>query len=303
MRPPTWLPSSRSRTVPCRCGRTSPPTAPRCARCFIRCSSGTTSTATASRSPTAAERSARAMREFNMFNPDRQLAALQTAVTMLRPLPEQKTLIYFGSGLSLNGSDNMAQLRATDQRGPPCQRHDQPDRRPGSHRHRRRSATPPRRPLAAPGCSRAAALQSVATSSAVDRTRCSRSPRTPAARRCSTPTTSRSASSRRPQAVTRLLHRRLLQHAYGDRRQVPARARDADRRTAGATSRTAQGYYRRQDVCQLHHRRTRNASSRKRFDARGSDHRDHDRYGAELLPAESRGVLRAGGDEDSRAAS
>ncbi len=51
--------------------------------------------------------------EFNIFNTDRQLAALQTAVTMLRPLPEQKALIYFGSGLRLNGTDNQAQLRAT----------------------------------------------------------------------------------------------------------------------------------------------------------------------------------------------
>ncbi|HEV8394898.1 MAG TPA: VWA domain-containing protein [Vicinamibacterales bacterium] len=51
--------------------------------------------------------------EFNIFNTDRQLAALQTAVTMLRPFPEQKALIYFGSGLRLNGNDNTAQLRAT----------------------------------------------------------------------------------------------------------------------------------------------------------------------------------------------
>jgi VWFA-related protein len=51
--------------------------------------------------------------EFNIFNTDRQLAALQTAVTMLRPFPEQKTLVYFGSGLRLNGNDNTAQLRAT----------------------------------------------------------------------------------------------------------------------------------------------------------------------------------------------
>ena len=32
---------------------------------------------------------------------------------MLRPLPEQKSLIYFASGLRLNGTDNQAQLRAT----------------------------------------------------------------------------------------------------------------------------------------------------------------------------------------------
>jgi VWFA-related protein len=51
--------------------------------------------------------------EFAILNTDRQLAALQTAATMLRPLPEQKVLIYFASGLRLNGVDNQAQLRAT----------------------------------------------------------------------------------------------------------------------------------------------------------------------------------------------
>src|SRR5579863_6672883 len=50
---------------------------------------------------------------FNVFATDRQLAALQTAVTDLGPLPEVKALVYFGSGLSLNGIDNQAQLRAT----------------------------------------------------------------------------------------------------------------------------------------------------------------------------------------------
>ena len=51
--------------------------------------------------------------EFSIFNTDRQLSALQTAATMLRALPEQKALIYFASGLRLNGVDNQAQLRAT----------------------------------------------------------------------------------------------------------------------------------------------------------------------------------------------
>jgi VWFA-related protein len=51
--------------------------------------------------------------EFNIFNTDRQLSALQTAVTMLRPLPERKALVYFASNLRLNGTDNNAQLRAT----------------------------------------------------------------------------------------------------------------------------------------------------------------------------------------------
>jgi VWFA-related protein len=51
--------------------------------------------------------------EFSILNTDRQLSALQTAATMLRGLPEQKSLIYFASGLRLNGVDNQAQLRAT----------------------------------------------------------------------------------------------------------------------------------------------------------------------------------------------
>jgi VWFA-related protein len=49
---------------------------------------------------------------FNMFSMDRQLAALQTTVSNLAPLPELKTLIYFGGGLQL-GIENLAQLRAT----------------------------------------------------------------------------------------------------------------------------------------------------------------------------------------------
>jgi VWFA-related protein len=51
--------------------------------------------------------------EFNLFNTDRQLAALQTAVNMLGVVTERKSLIYFASGLNLNGVDNQAQLRAT----------------------------------------------------------------------------------------------------------------------------------------------------------------------------------------------
>jgi VWFA-related protein len=51
--------------------------------------------------------------EFNVFSTDRKLAALQTAVGMLRPLPEQKSLVFFTSRLLLNGTDNNAQMRAT----------------------------------------------------------------------------------------------------------------------------------------------------------------------------------------------
>ncbi len=51
--------------------------------------------------------------EFNIFNTDRQLSALQTAATMLGQLSEKKSLIYFAGGLHLNGLNNQAQLRAT----------------------------------------------------------------------------------------------------------------------------------------------------------------------------------------------
>ena len=51
--------------------------------------------------------------EFNIFNTDRQLSALQTAAKMLGLLNEKKSLLYFASGLRLNGVDNQAQLHAT----------------------------------------------------------------------------------------------------------------------------------------------------------------------------------------------
>src|SRR5579864_3888930 len=51
--------------------------------------------------------------EFNIFNTDRQLSALETAVKMLGSLNEKKSLIYFASGMQRNGLDNQAQLRST----------------------------------------------------------------------------------------------------------------------------------------------------------------------------------------------
>jgi len=51
--------------------------------------------------------------EFNLFNTDRQLAAVQTAVTMLGHLNEKKIMLYFSNGIKLNGTDNQAQMHAT----------------------------------------------------------------------------------------------------------------------------------------------------------------------------------------------
>jgi VWFA-related protein len=53
--------------------------------------------------------------EFNIFTTDRQLAALQTAAESLSRLSEKKELIYFASGVILNGLDNQAQLHATEE--------------------------------------------------------------------------------------------------------------------------------------------------------------------------------------------
>ena len=51
--------------------------------------------------------------EFNVFNTDRQLSALQTAAKMLGQIKEKKSLIYFAGGMRLHGIDNQAQLHAT----------------------------------------------------------------------------------------------------------------------------------------------------------------------------------------------
>jgi len=50
--------------------------------------------------------------EFNIFNTDRQLSALETAVKMLGSLSEKKALVYFASGVT-KSADNQAQLQAT----------------------------------------------------------------------------------------------------------------------------------------------------------------------------------------------
>ncbi len=51
--------------------------------------------------------------EFNIFNTDRKLGALETAVKMLQSLPEKKAFVYFSSGVGKSGSDNESQLRST----------------------------------------------------------------------------------------------------------------------------------------------------------------------------------------------
>lgn len=51
--------------------------------------------------------------EFNIYNTDRKLAAIEDAVRMLASLPEKKVLIYITGGISKTGIENQAQLEAS----------------------------------------------------------------------------------------------------------------------------------------------------------------------------------------------
>jgi len=51
--------------------------------------------------------------EFNIFNSDRKLAALEDAARRLAPYPEKKALVYISSGIQKTGVDNQSQLQAT----------------------------------------------------------------------------------------------------------------------------------------------------------------------------------------------
>lgn len=51
--------------------------------------------------------------EFNIFNADEKLAALEEAARNLAQYPEKKALVYISSGIQKNGVDNQSQLRAT----------------------------------------------------------------------------------------------------------------------------------------------------------------------------------------------
>ncbi len=51
--------------------------------------------------------------EFNIFNTDRKLTALETAARQFGAFPQKKALVYFSSGINQTGAENQAQLRAT----------------------------------------------------------------------------------------------------------------------------------------------------------------------------------------------
>ncbi|MCU0247266.1 MAG: VWA domain-containing protein, partial [Bryobacter sp.] len=51
--------------------------------------------------------------EFNIFNTDRKLSALEDMARRLAALPEKKALVYFSSGVDRTGTENESQLRST----------------------------------------------------------------------------------------------------------------------------------------------------------------------------------------------
>jgi VWFA-related protein len=51
--------------------------------------------------------------EFNIFNTDRKLSALQSLALLLRDIPGRKSVVQFSGGISQTGEENRAQLLAT----------------------------------------------------------------------------------------------------------------------------------------------------------------------------------------------
>src|SRR5262245_1568005 len=51
--------------------------------------------------------------QFNIFNTDRRLSALENLARTYREYPERKSLIYFSSGFSTTGIENQSQIRST----------------------------------------------------------------------------------------------------------------------------------------------------------------------------------------------
>lgn len=51
--------------------------------------------------------------QFNIFNTDRRLSALESLAKMYMEFPERKSLIYFSSGVTTTGIENDSQIRST----------------------------------------------------------------------------------------------------------------------------------------------------------------------------------------------
>ena len=139
--------------------------------------------------------------EFNIFNTDRKLAALESAARMLGSLPEKKALVYFASGVSKTGVDNEAQLRATVN----AAIRNNVSFFPIDARGLVASAPLGDATKASPGGGgmySGSSARSQQSSSRASRRRCTRSRPTPAARRCSITTISGWASRQAQKAIS-----------------------------------------------------------------------------------------------------
>ena len=218
---------------------------------------------------------------------------------MLRPLPEQKSLVYFASGLRLNGVDNQAQLRATTNAAMRANVVDLSGRRARPGGDARRSATR-RRP--SPG-----GIGDVlrAGRPATSLTNFQRSQDTLYSLAKDTGGKAmfdyndlslgivQAAQAVTSYYIVGFYSKHTALDGKFHRVKITLARRPVGRRRVPA------GLLRRQGVREVQRGRQ-GAPARRRADARQSGHRHHDRDGGELLPAQSRRILRAGGREDSR---
>ena len=234
--------------------------------------------------------------EFNLFNTDRQLAALQTAVNLLSVVDGKKALIDFTTGVNLRGADNQAQLRATlnaarrasvafypvDARGlvalPPMG--DASRRSPGGiGMYTGATAMAMMRGLQRSQDGLYTLAADTGGKALLDYNDLSMGIVAGAARH------------------TELLHPRLLPDEHGQGRTSSPCEGHAEGQ--GGPARLQRGVLRGQTVREVHRLRQ-GTPARRSADARRPDHRADDRHGAELLPDQQGRVLRATGGQDSR---
>ncbi len=126
--------------------------------------------------------------EFNIFNTDRKLTALEDAARKLSIFPEKKALVYFSSGIGKTGVENQSQIKADRKRRRARQRFVFIPLTREAWWPRRPVATHPRLPRAAPASSAGPSSRASATALTTRRRRWSRSRPIRAGRRCSIPT-------------------------------------------------------------------------------------------------------------------
>ena len=219
--------------------------------------------------------------EFNVFNTDRKLIAIESLADLLKDIPGKKSVMQFTSGITQTGEDNRSQLRATTD---------------ASNRANMSIYTVDSRGLLAeiPGGDAsvgASAGNAMFTGAAVFQQSQSRQDSRETLATLAADTGGRTLlRSRRSRPglpfgagrYRRLLPRRLLQHGRPARRPLAQHSREACRRARSAHS-LPRGLLRAQGFRRLHHRRSR-APAGRRHALRGSRGGAAHRRGNRLLP-------------------